>query len=458
MTVITRFAPSPTGYLHIGSARTALFNWLFARHHKGLYYLRIEDTDRERSTPEAVDAILQGLKWLHLPWDGDIVFQFERAERHQKIAQTLVDRGHAYYCTCSPEDLDRMRETCKAQGLPPRYDGRCRHLNRSQGTPNSPAVVRFKMPQTGSSTLHDLVQGEVTVHRNQLDDFVLLRADGTPTYMLSVVVDDYDMKITHVIRGDDHLTNTFRQKALYEGMAWPLPEFAHIPLIHGADGAKLSKRHGALGVDAYRDLGYLPQALCNYLCRLGWSHGDHELFTMDEAIDWFSLDHVGRSPARFDFAKLDHINAHYLRQTSTENLIKAMTFFVSYDEATLCRLDKGMEGLKQRAKTLVELVDNARIYGSPITLDTKAEVLLTPDARHLLKEVYVNLEKSQEWTQENLEKILRHVAETKDVKLGSLAQPLRAALTGQGVSPGVFEVMWVLGKEETLARIQNVID
>lgn len=460
--VITRFAPSPTGYLHIGSARTALFNWLFARHYKGKYYLRIEDTDRERSTHQAVQAILDGLSWLDLQWDGEIVYQFSRAPRHQQIAHQLVEEGKAYYCICTPTEVEAMREKCRAEGKPPRYDGRCRHKGHGKGTPDLPSVVRLKMPLEGGSLVHDLVQGPVKVANNQLDDLILLRGDGTPTYMLSVVVDDHDMGITHVIRGDDHLTNTFRQQALYQALGWSLPYFAHIPLIHGPDGAKLSKRHGALGVDAYRDMGYLPEALCNYLCRLGWSHGDDEIFSRQQAIEWFSLEQVGRSPSRFDFTKLANLNGHYIREASSSYLLSTLEALRKclYPEPGRTRLLHGFAGLKQRAKTMLELQENARIYTDmgPLKLDERAAAILTTEARDLLKAFYPVLEDIQEWAEAYLEKTLRQEAESKNIKFGLVAQPLRAALTGRGVSPGVFEIMVVLGKEATLARLKDVLN
>ncbi len=457
--IITRFAPSPTGYLHIGSARTALFNWLFARHHGGIYHLRIEDTDRERSTQQAVDAILQGLTWLNLPWDGEVVYQFSRAQRHKEIAQDMVLRGHAYYCTCSPEAVEAMREKCRAQGIPPRYDGTCRTKELGPGTASKPAAIRLKMPQEGHSTLQDLVQGSVTVAHGQLDDFILLRTNGTPTYLLSVVVDDHDMKITHVIRGDDHLTNTFRQWAIYRAMEWHLPEFAHIPLIHGPDGAKLSKRHGALGVDAYEAMGYLPEALCNYLCRLGWSHGDDELFSREQAISWFNLESIGKAPARFDFTKLGALNGHYIRHKSDHDLVQLLEQKHPFDASYKERLLKGMTGLKQRAKTLLELQDHSTIYQDllPSHFEDKARELLTPEALDILAGLPGALDAIEQWEETVLESTLRHYADTLSIKFGILAQPLRAALTGRAISPGVFDVMAALGKEWTLARIQNVI-
>ena len=373
MTVVTRFAPSPTGFLHIGGARTALFNWLFARHHGGTFLLRIEDTDRARSTEAAVEAILDGLKWLELDWDGDAVSQFERRGRHAEVAHQMLAAGHAYRCYASPEELEAMRAEQKATGQPMRYDGRWRDRDPAEAPAGISPVIRLKAPQEGETVLADHVQGEVRVQNAQLDDMVLLRADGTPTYMLSVVVDDHDMNVTHVIRGDDHLTNTFRQIQIYRAMGWDLPQFAHIPLIHGADGAKLSKRHGALGVDAYRDMGYLPEAVRNYLLRLGWGHGDDEIISTEQAIEWFDLGGIGRSPSRFDFAKLDNLNAHYMRLADDARLVSLIVPLieaksgghVSSEARDL--LTRAMPGLKQRAKTLVELADSAHFLCSGTT-------------------------------------------------------------------------------------------
>src|SRR5437763_10835144 len=389
MSVVVRFAPSPTGFLHIGGARTALFNWLFARHHQlygegGSFRLRIEDTDRQRSTPEAVAAIIDGLSWLGLEWDGEIVHQFTGAARHAEVARELLAKGRAYHCYCTPEELEAMRARARAEKRSVRYDGTWRDRDPADVPAGIPPVIRLKAPQTGATTVHDLVQGEVTVENSELDDLILLRADGTPTYNLSVVVDDHDMGISHVIRGDDHLNNAFRQTQIYRAMDWPVPEFAHVPLIHGADGAKLSKRHGALGVDAYRELGYLPEALRNYLLRLGWSHGDDEIISGEQAIAWFDLDAVVRGPARFDFTKLDSLNGHYIRQTEDARLAELLVPFLerllghAVDGEALQRLRAGMAGLKSRAKTLVELAANARFYvaARPLPLDEKARRLV----------------------------------------------------------------------------------
>jgi len=461
--VITRFAPSPTGYLHIGGARTALFNWLFARHRGGLFRLRIEDTDRKRSTEAAVEAILDGLRWLELDWDGETVHQFARASRHAEVAHALLAQGHAYRCFCTPEELDEMRQTARADGRPMRYDGRWRDRNPATAPAGIKPVVRLKAPQTGETVIDDLVQGRVTVANDQLDDMVLLRGDGTPTYMLSVVVDDHDMEITHVIRGDDHLTNAFRQTQIYQGMGWSTPAFAHIPLIHGADGAKLSKRHGALGVDAYRDMGYLPEALRNYLLRLGWAHGDDEIISTEQAIAWFDLDAVGKAAARFDFAKLDNLNGHYLREADDARLAGEIVPRLEeitgrpVDAAGRQRLTRGMAGLKVRAKTLKELAENAAFYvaARPLNLTPKAAKILDDGGRERLAALLPALQATGEWVEATLESTVRGMAEAQSLKLGQVAQPLRAALTGSESSPGLFEVMSILGREECLARIAD---
>jgi len=465
MTVVTRFPPSPTGRLHIGSARTALFNWLFARHHGGRMTLRIEDTDRKRSTQEAIDAILDGLNWLGLDWDGDAVFQTQNAERHAAVAKDLLDTGKAYHCYCTPEELKEMRETARAEGRPALYDRRWRDRDPADAPEGVDPVVRIKMPQCGKSTISDLVQGDVTVANEQLDDFILLRADGTPTYMLSVVVDDHDMGITHIIRGDDHLNNAFRQLHLFKAMDWPVPAFGHIPLIHGADGQKLSKRHGALGVEEYRAMGFLPEAMRNYLLRLGWSHGDEEIISTEQAIEWFDLDNVGRSPARFDLAKLENLNAHYLKESSDNSLVAMVVPLIesardiSIGNAGRARLAKGMEGLKPRAKTLLDLADNAAFYVVRPTYpleNAKAAKLLKDPAATVLAGAAETLTAADTWAGENLESALRAYGEKHDLGFGKVAQPLRAALTGSNASPGLFEVMEILGREETIARIQAV--
>lgn len=464
MTVTVRFAPSPTGFLHIGGARTALFNWLFARHHGGSFRLRIEDTDRARSTPEAVAAIIDGLAWLGLDWDGEIVHQFSRAPHHAEIAHQLLAAGRAYRCYCTPEELEAMRAKALAEKRSVRIDSPWRDRDPAQAPPNIMPVIRLKTPQTGATTIRDQVLGEVTVANEELDDLIILRSDGTPTYNFSVVVDDHDMGISHVIRGNEHFRNAFRQTRIYRALDWPLPQFAHIPLIHGADGAKLSKRHGALGVEAYREMGYLPEALRNYLLRLGWSHGDDEIVPTEEAIRWFDLDAVGRAPARFDFAKLGSINAHYIREAADIRLVELVVprleepgFPLSPQQRE--RVSQAMPAIKLRARTIEELADNARFYikKRPIELTKDAEQRLTPEARQLLQELSKGLAE-EEWQATALEARLRDLATARGVKLGAVAQPLRAALTGSLASPGIFEVMAVLGREETLGRIADAVD
>ncbi|PVE23489.1 glutamate--tRNA ligase [Microvirga sp. KLBC 81] len=468
MTVVTRFAPSPTGFLHIGGARTALFNWLYAKRHGGKMLLRIEDTDRERSTEAAIQAILDGLTWLGLDWDGDVVYQFSRAARHREVAETLLAQGRAYYCYATPQELEEMRETARKEGRPLRYDGRWRDRDPSEAPNDVKPVIRLKAPTEGETVVEDEVQGRVVWQNKDLDDLVLLRSDGTPTYMLAVVVDDHDMGVTHVIRGDDHLTNAARQTQIYQAMGWDVPRMAHIPLIHGPDGAKLSKRHGALGVEAYRSMGYLPVALRNYLVRLGWSHGDQEIFSTEEMIQAFDLKSIGRSPARFDFAKLESINGHYMRQSKDEDLVNALEDLLpelggdehhlgrKFTPALREKLKAAMPGLKERAKTLVELLDSAYyLYAQrPLKLDEKAASLLA-EGRARLAGVPEKLQAVSNWNAQSVEAVIREHAESIGAKLGQVAQPLRAALTGRATSPGLFDVMAVLGKDETLLRLHD---
>lgn len=461
--VVTRFAPSPTGFLHIGGARTALFNYLFARHCGGQFLLRIEDTDRKRSTEAAIDAILDGLTWLGLPWDGEPTYQFASAARHAELAHSLLKNGRAYHCYCSPEELADMRAQAKAEGRSFRYDGRWRDRDPAEAPAGVDPVVRLKMPQDGETVIHDAVQGQVTVANNQLDDMILLRADGTPTYMLSVVVDDHDMGISHIIRGDDHLTNAFRQKQLFEAFDWPTPTFAHIPLIHGPDGSKLSKRHGALGVEAYRDDGYLPEALRNYLLRLGWSHGDDEIISDAQAIDWFDLGAVGRSAARFDFDKLASVNAHYLQASDKHRLVALIqpplenTVGRPLTETEHTRLAQAMPHLTPRSKTLLDLTENAAflVKDRPLELTEKAQHLLTSEAREHLYALHDQLSSLAQWDPETLEQTVKGYAAEKELKLGKVAQPLRAALSGSTVSPGIFDVLVLLGRSESLGRISD---
>ncbi|MEK9671596.1 MAG: glutamate--tRNA ligase [Rhodospirillaceae bacterium] len=470
MGVVTRFAPSPTGFLHIGGARTALFNWLFARHHQvhgdgGTFLLRIEDTDRARSTQAAVDAIYDGLSWLGLDWDGDPISQFARAERHREAVDQLLAQGNAYKCYCTPEELAEMRETAKREKRNRMYDGRWRDRDPSDAPAGATPVIRLKVPLERDTVIDDAVQGRVTVANEQLDDMVLLRADSTPTYMLAVVVDDHDTAVTHVIRGDDHLTNAFRQTQLYQALGWDTPKFAHIPLIHGPDGAKLSKRHGALGVDAYRDDGFLPEAMRNYLLRLGWSHGDDEVISTDQAIDWFTLSNIGKSPARFDVQKLTNLNGQYMRQADDRFLAETVLSrlrdmaSVRLAEAAPDRLFKGMPGLKERSKTINELLENALFYATerPVPIDEKAVQQLSPDGKQLLTAARDKLARTDDWSDEGLMASAKQVSEETGAKLGAVAAPIRSALTGGTQSPSVFEILHVLGREESLGRIDDAL-
>jgi len=453
--VVTRFAPSPTGFLHIGGARTALFNWLFARHHGGKFLLRIEDTDKARSTTEAIDAILDGMRWLGLDWDGHEYYQSQFWARHAEVAHKLLERGHAYRCYMTQEELAAQREKAQAERRPFRIQSPWRDDSSDQG--DTPFVIRLKAPREGETVIEDKVQGRVAVQNVELDDFVLLRSDGTPTYMLAVVVDDHDMGVTHVIRGDDHLNNAFRQLAIIRAMGWPEPTYAHVPLIHGADGAKLSKRHGALGVDAYRDeLGLLPEAVSNYLLRLGWGHGDDEIISREQAIEWFDLANVGKSPSRFDFKKLENLNGHYIREADNGHLAGLIAPKLGLDAAQKDLLTRAMPELKARAHDLIQLADGAGFLftARPLPIDEAAGALLTPEARGLLGHAHKSLS-AAEWNHDALEQSVREVAEAEGVKLGKLAQPLRAALTGRTTSPGIFDVLALLGKSESLARIED---
>ncbi len=470
---VTRFAPSPTGFLHIGGARTALFNWLYAKHHGGKMLLRIEDTDRERSTQEAVDAIIGGLTWLGLDWDGEPISQFARAGRHREIAQRLLDAGHAYYCQCTPQELAAMRETARAKGRPMTYDRRCRDKDLKPA-PDKPMVVRFKAPREGTIVIDDAVQGRVEFQAEAMDDLVILRPDGTPTYNLAVVVDDHDMGVTHIIRGVDHLTNAARQSMIYESLGWQPPRWAHIPLIHGPDGAKLSKRHGALGVEAYRAMGYLPEAMRNYLARLGWSHGDEEIFSTEQLIEWFGVEAIGKSAARFDFAKLESVNGWWMRNMDEKLLAQRFAGFLPHVEdeahrklaaaamASLAseegkrRFEISLPGLRERAKTLLELLDlSAYLFATrPLALNPKAEKALRGGGREVLAKLLPVLKES-EWSEDALEEAIKAFAQREGLKLGKVAQPLRAALTGSNISPGIFEVLAALGREESLGRIED---
>jgi len=457
--VVTRFAPSPTGFLHIGGARTALFNWLFARHHGGKFLLRIEDTDKVRSTREAIDAILDGMQWLGLDWDGHEYYQSQFWARHAEIAHKMLERGHAYRCYMTQEQLAEQRDLAAKERRPFRIESPWRDVTDEQAA--KPFVIRLKAPREGETVIDDRVQGRVTVQNAEIDDLILLRSDGTPTYMLAVVVDDHDMGVTHVIRGDDHLNNAFRQLAIIRAMGFPEPVYAHVPLIHGPDGAKLSKRHGALGVDAYRDeLGMLPEAVDNYLLRLGWGHGDDEIISREQAVQWFDLDHVGKSPSRFDFKKLENLNGHYLREADDERLAELVAARLGLPAKHKPLLIKAMPELKARANTLIQLADSAAFLFAerPIEVDEAASALLTPEARHLLAAAHQELVALANWDSPSLEAAIREVAEASGAKLGKLAQPLRAALTGRTTSPGIFDVLALLGRDESLARIADQME
>jgi glutamyl-tRNA synthetase len=462
--VVTRFAPSPTGFLHIGGARTALFNWLFAAHHGGVFRLRIEDTDRKRSTDEATKAIFDGMNWLGLTSDEEVVFQYANRDRHAEIAQQLLDSGKAYHCYCSKEELSEMRDIARKEGHPVSYNGKWRDMKPSDAPKGIDPVVRFKAPKEGEITIHDLVQGDVTTRNDHLDDMILLRADGSPTYMLSVVVDDHDMGVTHIIRGDDHLVNAARQAQLINAIGWNLPIYAHIPLIHGADGAKLSKRHGALGVDVYRGMGYFPEAVKNYLLRLGWSHGDDEIISQEQAIEWFGTEGLGKSPSRFDFAKLENLNGHYIREIIPNDklLVSLLPELEKIIGKTLNSSEKelllsSLSEFKSRAKIIPELAQaSAFLFADrPLTIIPKAEKLLNDDAKIILGKLHKIFSDISEWSKENLEEAVKKYSEETDLKLGKLLQPVRAALTGSNVSPSVFEIFIWLGKEETLNRMKD---
>src|SRR5438045_1173678 len=467
-TVVTRFAPSPTGFLHIGGARTALFNWLYARGRDGKMLLRIEDTDRERSTEPAIAAILDGLNWLGLDWDGEVIYQFSRAARHREVAEQLLASGLAYRCYATPEQLAAMREIARTEGRTRLYDGMWRDRDPPEAPPGIKPTIRLRAPQTGETVIEDQVQGRVVWQNENLDDLVLLRGDGNPTYMLAVVVDDHDMGVTHVIRGDDHLINAARQKQIYDALGWDVPSMSHIPLIHGPDGSKLSKRHGALGIEAYRAMGYLPAALRNYLVRLGWSHGDQEIFSPEEMITAFDLPAIGRSAARFDFAKLESLNGHYIRHSDDRSLVTMFEGVLDYvpsgselraklNDTTRAQLLQAMPSLKERAKTLIEMIDASYFIFAdrPLEIEPKAAALLTPENRELIGRLRLALNTVTPWTAETTEAAMRAFAEQNNLKLGAVAQPLRAALTGRTTSPGIFDVLAVLGKAESLARIAD---
>ncbi len=469
MMVITRFPPSPTGFMHIGNARTALYNWLFARHHGGQFLVRIEDTDRARHSEDAVLAILNGLKWLNLEWDGEVVSQFERRDRHIAIARELVAKGHAYYCYCSADELEEMRRQAKEQGLPTFYDRRWRDRDPSDAPPDRKPVVRIKAPLTGESVVEDQVQGQVTVQNKTLDDFIILRSDETPTYMLSVVCDDHDMGVTHVLRGDDHLNNTFRQKIIYDAMGWDVPVFAHMPMILGADGSKLSKRHGAVNLEDFRARGYLPEAVENYLLRLGWSHGNDEIISREQATAWFSLENIVKSAAKFDYDKLESLNTHYMKQADDSRILALITplliarhaIDISADETAKTRLLAGMAELKGRAKTLLQLCDEGSFYAKkiPYSFDNKATEILRSDAIQVLDPVLHQIRDHGNVEKQAVEDICKRVAaDSCDGKLGKVAMPVRAALTGTTVSPSIFDAAAILGFDEVIARLEYAIE
>ena len=497
--VVVRFAPSPTGYLHIGGARTALFNWLYARGRGGRYLLRIEDTDRERNNPEAVAAILGGLSWLGLDWDGEPVSQFSRADRHREVALAMLESGNAYRCYMTPAEIDAMRKQAEAEKRPFTVLSPWRDRDPAEAPAGAPFAVRLRAPREGETVVEDHVQGRVVFQNKELDDLIILRSDGNPTYNLAVVVDDHDMGITHVIRGVDHLTNAARQTQIYRAMGWSVPEWAHVPLIHGPDGAKLSKRHGAQGVEEFRAMGYLPAALRNYLARLGWSHGDDEIISPADLIRWFDIDGINKSPARFDFKKLDDLNGHYIRSTPEPELLAGIRSLLPHldfaalgalsvdpkappradvalareveaqvpgtatgaDLARLFeakgwdRLAAALPALKERAKTLTELVGQALfiVAARPLKLDDKAARQMDAEAKAHVAALMTRLEATEDWTAAALESLVRAYAEETGGKLGKIAQPLRAALTGRTVSPPVFDVMAVLGREESLCRL-----
>ena len=459
--IVTRFAPSPTGFLHIGGARTALYNWLFARANGGKFLLRIEDTDTKRSTQEAIDAILKGLQWLGLDWDGDAISQASRADRHREIAQALLESGNAYKCFATAEELAEKRDAARAGGE--RFRGDIWRDKQAEAPENTPYSIRMKMPREGAHTIVDRVQGSVTVQNAELDDMIILRSDGTPTYMLAVVVDDYDMGVTHIVRGDDHLNNAFRQLPIYEAMGWSVPEYAHIPLIHGPDGKKLSKRHGALGVDAYEDMGFLPEAMRNYLLRLGWSHGDDEIISTQDAINWFNLENIGKGPSRFDFDKIDSLNSHYLRTLNASELLpyikSALENLIDHalSKTEEARLLKALPSLAERAKRLPDISESAALYCDirPIALTDKAAKQFTDETRPVIADVANELEALTSWNSEDIKNSIMSFAEARDLKPGKVMQPLRAALTGGKQSGDLAETLEILGQVESIARLRD---
>lgn len=461
MTVVVRFAPSPTGYLHIGGARTALFNYLFAKNHRGKFLLRIEDTDQDRSTSQAIDAIIQGLDFLQLKFDQDLVLQSKNQSRHLEIANKLLENNQAYQCFVSNQELEEMRANAEKKGQVFRFQSPYRNKVNSQTSSTKP-VIRLKSPQDGETIINDLVQGKVSVKNQELDDLILLRSDQTPTYMLAVVVDDHDMKITHVIRGDDHLTNAFKQKIIYQAMNWQVPEFAHIPLIHGSDGAKLSKRHGATSVMDYQQMGYLPQAIRNYLLRLGWSHGDDEIISDQQAIDWFSLENIGKSPSRFDFAKLNHLNHHYLKNQDEEQLLIIVKKYLSTElnEQELIRFKKALKFIKEKVILTTDLAKELSIYRDDFQLQLDQELKnIVDEKKSWLEELLINFQQINDWNHEQIKNKIDNFANNKNLKIKDFAPILRIALTfNKSSSGGIFEVIEILGKELVIKRIQNFLN
>ena len=463
--IITRFPPSPTGYLHVGGARTALFNWLHARHCNGKFVLRIEDTDAQRSTKESVDAIFQALEWLGIDWDDGPYFQSERFDIYRSYVEKLMDKGLAYHCECSKEDIDAMRKKAMAAGKKPKYDGTCRHKGLKK---SDRSVVRFAAPSEGSTIVNDIIKGNVVFSNQELDDFVILRSDGTPTYNFVVVVDDITMNINTVIRGDDHLNNTPKQIQLYKAIGAPLPDFGHVPMVLGADRTRLSKRHGAMSVTAYKDDGFLPDALINYLVRLGWSHGDQEFFTRDELIEKFTLKNIGTSPGIFDPEKLKALNADHIKATPPKTLAPMLAPFLEkkgidakkYQTDDGHFIEKVISTLNTRSKTLLDMAEGADFYFADIISyeEKAARKNLKPDAAHPLGELIKELEKITEFTEETLEAAFKNVMETTGLKMGKIAQPARVALTGKTVSPGIFEIIEVIGREKTLDRLGQAVE
>lgn len=462
MTVVTRFAPSPTGMLHIGGARTALFNWCYAKRMGGKFLLRVEDTDKARSTPEAVEAIFRDLKWLGIDWDGEPLMQSAREARHAEVAHELLKAGKAYYCYCTPEELEQMRADALEKGEQPRYNRKWRDRPASDAPAGVKGAIRIKAPIEGETTIEDAVQGRVTVQNAQLDDMIILRSDGTPTYMHAVVVDDHDMGVTHVVRGDDHLNNAFRQKVIFEAMGWNVPVFAHVPLIHGPDGAKLSKRHGAQGAQEFKNAGYLPEALCNYLMRLGWSHGDDEIFTKEQAAEWFDINDINAGPSRLDWKKLDHINTHYMKIADDARLVEELSRDNKIDAKHKDRLLAGMHDLKGRTATLMSLYADAQLYlkDAPFDYDEKAsEILRDHDAHHAMHDIYDALSRLKaDFKDADIEAACRAIADQKyGGKLGKVMMPFRAALTGVTTSPPIFKAAEILGQSETMNRLKAAL-